>query len=173
MRFPGQYFDRETGLAYNVNRDYDPGTGRYIQSDPIGVMGIAGEYGIVDTRPRSALPVNSIEMDDEAIELVRCATAPQLSYLSDFNLYLYVRGTPLLYRDPLGLASTPQKGTPTIPPPKGPPPDAPPPPGFGCGGAFRICTAFCIQRCPGGLLGKGLCEIGCVALYITCLARGF
>ena len=28
LRFPGQYFDRETGLHYNYFRDYDPGTGR-------------------------------------------------------------------------------------------------------------------------------------------------
>ncbi|WP_082411366.1 RHS repeat-associated core domain-containing protein [Methylogaea oryzae] len=39
MRLPGQYYDRETGLHYNVFRDYDPGTGRYIESDPIGLRG--------------------------------------------------------------------------------------------------------------------------------------
>lgn len=103
FRFPGQYFDKETGLAHNVFRDYDPGTGRYIQSDPMGVIGIAGRYGIVDTRPLSALPINSVEMDDETVELIRRATAPQLSYLSDFNLYAYVNGNPIQFADPLGL----------------------------------------------------------------------
>ncbi|RUL68364.1 RHS repeat-associated core domain-containing protein [Dyella choica] len=39
LRLPGQYFDVETGLNYNVNRDYDPTTGRYVQSDPLGVFG--------------------------------------------------------------------------------------------------------------------------------------
>ncbi len=37
LRFPGQYFDRETGLSYNVNRDYWPDGGRYIVSDPMGI----------------------------------------------------------------------------------------------------------------------------------------
>lgn len=177
LRFPGQYFDRETNLAYNAFRDYDPSMGRYVQSDPMGVLGIAGQYGIIDTRPLWVLPINPIEItDDETIEVIRRATAPQLSFLSDFNLYTYVRGAPLIYRDPLGLApaTPPGKGIPTIPPPKGPPPDAPPPPGFGCGGGFRICTAWCIQKCPAGpwYLGKIACEAGCVVLYIACLSRG-
>ena len=39
LRFPGQYFDVETSTHYNINRDYNPVTGRYIQSDPIGFDG--------------------------------------------------------------------------------------------------------------------------------------
>jgi len=30
LRFPGQYFDAETGLHYNFHRYYDPALGRYI-----------------------------------------------------------------------------------------------------------------------------------------------
>ena len=34
LRFPGQYYDAETGLHYNLNRYYDPNTGRYLSTDP-------------------------------------------------------------------------------------------------------------------------------------------
>ncbi len=39
LRFPGQYFDAETGLHYNYHRFYVPNTGRYVTSDPIGFEG--------------------------------------------------------------------------------------------------------------------------------------
>ncbi|RKZ75206.1 MAG: hypothetical protein DRR16_31495, partial [Candidatus Parabeggiatoa sp. nov. 3] len=44
LRFPGQYFDTETELHYNYQRDYDPSTGRYLQFDPIGLEGGPNGY---------------------------------------------------------------------------------------------------------------------------------
>jgi RHS repeat-associated protein len=51
LRFPGQYFDTETSLSYNRARDYDPSTGRYIESDPFGQLGGIDTYSYVDSRP--------------------------------------------------------------------------------------------------------------------------
>src|SRR5262249_27860507 len=39
LRFPGQIFMGPAGLHQNYFRDYDPATGRYIESDPIGLAG--------------------------------------------------------------------------------------------------------------------------------------
>lgn len=51
LRFPGQYFDRETNIAYNAVRDYDPSVGRYIESDPIGLQGGLDTYSYVAGNP--------------------------------------------------------------------------------------------------------------------------
>ncbi|MFD5315736.1 DUF6531 domain-containing protein [Streptomyces sp. NPDC127098] len=37
LRFPGQYHDAETGLAYNLRRYYDAETARYLSLDPLGL----------------------------------------------------------------------------------------------------------------------------------------
>ncbi len=55
LRFPGQYYDSETGLHQNGFRDYDPETGTYRQSDPIGLLGGMNPYSYGNN------PVNLID----------------------------------------------------------------------------------------------------------------
>lgn len=55
LRFPGHYFDAETGLHYNRFRYYSPELGRYLQSDPLGVAGGINLY---------AYPSNPLKLVD-------------------------------------------------------------------------------------------------------------
>ncbi len=51
FRFPGQYYDAETGKNYNYFWDYDPTVGRYIESDPIGLGGGINTYAYAFNQP--------------------------------------------------------------------------------------------------------------------------
>ena len=57
---PGQYYDQETGLHYNYFRDYDPSTGRYIESDPIGLDGGSNTYIYVVQNPINYLDLKAL-----------------------------------------------------------------------------------------------------------------
>ena len=96
LRFPGQYYDEETGLHYNYYRDYDPQAGRYIQSDPIGLNGGSlSTYDYVNGRP--------FEQYDQF------GLAPGLISGNTVNIAIPIPGPPM---PPIIIPSRPGPGTP-------------------------------------------------------------
>jgi RHS repeat-associated protein len=55
LRFPGQWFQLETGLHYNWHRSYDPTLGRYTQPDPLGFVDGPSVYGYAGGAPGQAV----------------------------------------------------------------------------------------------------------------------
>jgi RHS repeat-associated protein len=51
LRFPGQYYQLEDGLAYNWHRSYDASLGRYTQPDPLGFVDGPSLYGYAGQSP--------------------------------------------------------------------------------------------------------------------------
>ncbi|MGW2558204.1 putative T7SS-secreted protein [Streptomyces sp. NPDC001514] len=74
LRFPGQYFDPETGLHYNYFRHYDPETARYLTPDPLGLSPapnpstyVPNPHRLTDPLGLSPCPNNMDYMADNAI----------------------------------------------------------------------------------------------------------
>ena len=157
LRFGGQYYDQETNLHYNYYRDYDPQTGRYIESDPIRLNGGINTYAYVDGNP--------------------------ISY-SDSNGLQAVLPTPLV---PIPVPVTPPSGGTILPPPGGYPPGIeypylpdppiahvgvlplrpPKPPKPDCETAFDICKSSVKSMCP-SVTTKIFGYSGCVITYLIC-----
>jgi len=84
LRFPGQIEDGETGTFYNYYRDYQASTGRYLQSDPVGLAGGLNRYGYVGGNPLGWFdPDGLTQCDiDTAYEIVK-RKYPELNFGKD------------------------------------------------------------------------------------------
>ncbi|MDB5048351.1 MAG: Rhs-family protein [Fibrobacteres bacterium] len=61
LRFPGHYYDAETGLNYNRFRYYSPELGRYLQSDPEGISGGLNLYAYAEGNPLRWVDVRGLK----------------------------------------------------------------------------------------------------------------
>lgn len=148
LRFPGQYYDAETGLHYNYFRDFDPRIGRYVESDPIGLRGGFNTYAYVNNNSlRFIDPFGLLETDPP---------------IDPENPILDPKNPP----NPLPPGGIPEQPLPQPRPPK--PPGRP-----SCGQLFRLCMGACVPRCPGPPFVKGgLCAALCTASWVACVSGG-
>jgi RHS repeat-associated protein len=65
LRFPGQWFQLETGLHYNWHRSYDPSLGRYTQPDPLGFVDGPSVYGYA-----KGSPLRSVDKDGRFVQVI-------------------------------------------------------------------------------------------------------
>ncbi len=106
LRFPGQYYDAESGLHYNYFRTYDPGTGRYLESDPIGLDGGLNVFAYVANAPVQFIDPRGLKVSGEWIKEPRLNLTDlgvtggkfitpyfsEWSYLKLFRLYGFAAG---------------------------------------------------------------------------------
>ena len=108
IRFQGQWLDEESGFYYNRYRYYDPGQGRYITQDPIGLKGGLNVYsyptdpvGCID--PWGLVDINMYPSNEAQIH----GAANQINILGVFTVGGH--GNPLKMSDETGMLLTPQQ----------------------------------------------------------------
>jgi RHS repeat-associated protein len=91
LRFPGQYFDEETGLHYNYFRDYEPMIGRYIEADPIGI--IRGEnrlYTYVGNNSINIVDPDGLQQEKKKTWKWKCSMkSPSVKNQEAYRLWCY------------------------------------------------------------------------------------
>ena len=107
LRFPGQWFQLESGLAYNWHRHYDATLGRYVQPDPLRVDDAEGATvgGITKAPPqqRSSILERISSLAGSRFNERGVQSSNRAVYPDGPSIYGYVSQSPLAYLDPEGL----------------------------------------------------------------------
>jgi RHS repeat-associated protein len=92
LRFPGQYYDSETGLHQNGWRDYKPEIGRYISKDRVDLASLQ--------LPLLLFHDNPLFLDEEIYKKFLFSFSRY--YPQTLNRYVFVFDNPVSYIDPTG-----------------------------------------------------------------------
>jgi RHS repeat-associated protein len=82
LRFPGQYYDPETGLHYNYFRHYDPETARYLTHDPLGLAPASNPNTYVQN---PHLWTDSLGLAPECKETGKANSKEKTDYFGTYN----------------------------------------------------------------------------------------
>ena len=140
-RFPGQWFQLETGLHYNWHRSYDPTVGRrYTQPDPLGFVDGPSIYGYAKGSPQVFVDPDGLRISANTVRklLEACLVAYQV--LTGTKATTRVPPSPPPITRPASTIQGPPKtgggtGGSASPPLTGPGGNSPPPPPTSGGGS--------------------------------------
>lgn len=83
LRFPGQYYDEETGEHYNLNRYYGTGIGRYLKEDLLGLKGGINRFVYVSNKPT---------INTDPLGLFECSGCEWKQEFGDFQVSIALGG---------------------------------------------------------------------------------
>lgn len=86
LRFPGQFYDKESGFHYNHHRYYDPLSGRYLSPDPIGLAGGRNGFGYAGENPLKYSDRSGLYNAALVTIIGRCALGVAQSFGTNFAL---------------------------------------------------------------------------------------
>ncbi len=99
IRLPGQYFDRETGHHYNIFRNYNPATGRYLTSDPLGIAAGFNTYVYVKNDPLNR--IDPLGLYDEYVHYYMTYFLAVTAGLSEDEAEIVARATQYVDDNPI------------------------------------------------------------------------
>ncbi len=85
LRFPGQYFDAETGLNYNLNRDYNAPLGTYVEADPIGIN--RGQNHLYLYAKNNSISY----FDEKGLKVEICSRSVNVPWVPNWVQHMWVR----------------------------------------------------------------------------------
>ncbi|AXI02600.1 RHS repeat-associated core domain-containing protein [Aquirhabdus parva] len=93
LRFPGQYYDEQTGLYYNQNRYYNPELGRYMEPDPLGLKAGLNPYAYTGNNPVNQVDPTGLCIEDLCVgEIIAARYAIMIAtpYVVQGANYIYM-----------------------------------------------------------------------------------